>query len=435
MARQVNRLTDMQVRNITKDGLYNDGGGLHLQVKTITNKTKSGETKQSLNKSWIYRYAYTEVQPDGTKKSRERRLGLGSAAEIKLKDARRLRDEINLRQKQGIDPYEHHTSHKRAIAQQRTLATTFREVALRYIDNVAESGKWKEGGKSESRWRYVMKTYVFPVIGDMPVSEIQTKDVVSVLSPIWRDINDTASKLIGQMSAIFKYAISMNMRTDPDPADWDNRLSFVAELQYKRKSKSHPSLPHQRIPELVKFLRSKPDDIAAKCLLLIVWTGCRSAEARAATWDEFDLENGIWTAHEDRTKTSKAYVRHMPTALVELIKSVPRNPNTNLVFPSRSLTAVSETRIRKLIKASNLGHYTQHGMRNSLTDWAAEHGYSEELRKAQIGHTIGNKTDQAYLRTNFLDLRVPMMDHWVRYTLEGEPPAANVTDIKSRQAS
>ena len=435
MARQINRLTDMQVRNITKDGLYNDGGGLHLQVKTITNTTKSGEPSLSLNKSWIYRYAYTEVRPDGTKKARERRLGLGPADKIKLKDARRLRDEINFRQQQGIDPYEHHTRHKRAIAQQRTLATTFRDIALRYIDEVAASGKWKDGGKSESRWRYVLKTYAFPTIGDMPVSEIQTNDIVRILSPIWRDINDTANKLIGQLSAVFKYAISMNMRTDPNPADWDTRLQFVAELQYKHKRQSHASLPHQRIPDLVKFLLNKPDDMAAKCLLLIIWTGCRSAEARAATWDEFDLENGTWTAHEDRTKTNKAYVRHMPTALLELISSVPRSPSTNLVFPSRNLTAVSETRIRKLIDASNLGDYTQHGMRNTFTDWAAEHGYSAELRKSQLGHTIGNKTDQAYLRTNFLDRRVPMMDHWVRYTLEGEPSPATVTDITSRQAS
>ena len=70
MFQTLNRLSQLAVTN-AKVGMHADGGGLYLQVT----RTVSGQ----LNKSWLYRYAVG---------GRERQMGLGSLAEVKLADAR-----------------------------------------------------------------------------------------------------------------------------------------------------------------------------------------------------------------------------------------------------------------------------------------------------------------------------------------------------------
>lgn len=85
MARPANRLSAVQVRALTRKGMYHDGGGLYLQV------AGSGA------KSWIYRFML-----DG----RAREMGLGPEHAIPLADARKRAAECRRMRVDGIDPIE-----------------------------------------------------------------------------------------------------------------------------------------------------------------------------------------------------------------------------------------------------------------------------------------------------------------------------------------
>src|SRR6478736_3877800 len=67
MARQLNKLTSLSVRNATRRGLYGDGGGLFLQVGA------------SGSKSWVFRWK---------RAGRFRVMGLGPVHTITLAEAR-----------------------------------------------------------------------------------------------------------------------------------------------------------------------------------------------------------------------------------------------------------------------------------------------------------------------------------------------------------
>ena len=41
------------------------------------------------------------------------------------------------------------------------------------------------------------------------------------------------------------------------------------------------------------------------CALLQLYTAVRPSEAKLATWDEFDLERGIWTIPAERSNVDK----------------------------------------------------------------------------------------------------------------------------------
>ncbi len=60
--------------------------------------------------------------------------------------------------------------------------------------------------------------------------------------------------------------------------------------------------------------------------------------------------------------------------------------------------------------------YTVHGFRSSFRDWVAEKtNYPGEVAEAALAHTIANKVEAAYRRTDYLDKRKPLMADWAKF--------------------
>ena len=88
-----------------------------------------------------------------------------------------------------------------------------------------------------------------------------------------------------------------------------------------------------------------------------------------------------------------------------------------LVFPSlitgRSL---SDMTLTKALRIAGVEKGTVHGMRSAFRDWAAEKtAIAGEVVEAALAHTIRNKVEAAYRRTNYLEKRRLLMDTWANY--------------------
>ncbi|MFB2853122.1 tyrosine-type recombinase/integrase, partial [Aeromonas veronii] len=93
-----------------------------------------------------------------------------------------------------------------------------------------------------------------------------------------------------------------------------------------------------------------------------------------------------------------------------------------LVFPSpRDQVPLSDmvltTFLRRINAASSTpGRLaTAHGFRSSFRDWCSENGYARDLAERALAHTVKNKVEAAYHRTDLLDQRRPMMDAWAEF--------------------
>ena len=70
---------------------------------------------------------------------------------------------------------------------------------------------------------------------------------------------------------------------------------------------------------------------------------------------------------------------------------------------------------------------TAHGFRSSFRDWAAEQtNIPSAVCEAALAHTLQNKTEAAYNRTDLFDKRRELMDLWSVYcagaqTKRGQP--------------
>ncbi|WP_425118672.1 tyrosine-type recombinase/integrase, partial [Burkholderia gladioli] len=95
--------------------------------------------------------------------------------------------------------------------------------------------------------------------------------------------------------------------------------------------------------------------------------------------------------------------------------------NDVLVFPSpreKVLSDMALTALLRRVKAESdtPGRFaTAHGFRSSFRDWASEHGYARDLAERALAHTVANKVEAAYHRTDLLEQRRPLMEAWAKH--------------------
>jgi hypothetical protein len=100
---------------------------------------------------------------------------------------------------------------------------------------------WRNA-KHAAQWTATLQTYVYPDMGELPVSAIDTGLVVQVLDPIWADKPETASRVCGRIEAVLDATVR-GFRQGPNPAQWKGNLAHVLPARAKvRKIEHHAAL-------------------------------------------------------------------------------------------------------------------------------------------------------------------------------------------------
>ncbi|WP_322105194.1 site-specific integrase [Paraburkholderia sp. J41] len=178
-------------------------------------------------------------------------------------------------------------------------------------------------------------------------------------------------------------------------------------------------MPWSDIPAFVKAQLNdiEPGDNTRGSMLFAILTGARSGEVRGATWGEFDLDAAVWTIPGTRMKAKEPHRVPLSSAALALVKRLKESKqHESLVFLSPRGKVLSDMTLTALLrrvkaKSDTPGRVaTLHGFRSSFRDWASENGYARDLAERALAHTIANKVEAAYHRTDLLEARRrPMM--------------------------
>jgi integrase len=283
--------------------------------------------------------------------------------------------------------------------------------------------------------------YAFPAIGKMPIQSIATQDILRVLEPIWTVKIDTAGKLKGYLEGIMGWATVSGFRTGDNPASWKGNLQELLPSQSKASKAikgNYPAVPVKRLPEWWAEVSGR-DGMGALALRFAALCASRSGEVRGATWDEIDLETGVWTIPADRMKAGTEHRVALSPAAIELLKSAPRMQDVPYVFPSATGKMMSDMTISAVMRrmqsdaeeaAKAAGEDPEkagwrdvrsgkpavpHGLRSSFRDWCAERGVDRDLAELALAHTVGSKVERAYRRTDMFERRRALMIAWSDY--------------------
>jgi integrase len=348
---------------------------------------------------------------------KRRDAGLGTYPETSISDAREKALAMRKIIDGGDDPIEQR-NRERETAAIVAAALTF-EKAARTLHEELKPG-WKNE-KHAAQWISTLEAYVFPKLGGKALDGITPADCVEVLRPIWREKAETASRTRQRMHAVMQWAWAHGHITA-------NPVSVVDHILPKQNArKEHqPAMPWRDVPAFVKkhVAEFKQGEATRAALLFLILTAARSGEVRGAVWDEFDLKAGVWTIPGERMKTKEPHRVPLSSAALELVKRLKEQKlHETLVFPSPRQKVLSDMVLTSFLrrveaKSDMPGRVaTAHGFRSSFRDWASENGYARDLAERALAHTVSNKVEAAYHRTDLLGQRRPMMDAWAQHVL------------------
>ncbi|HHA2850128.1 hypothetical protein B9Y88_13645 [Stenotrophomonas maltophilia] len=384
-------LTAVAVKN-AGPGRHSDGGNLYLYVK-----------KNSGRKTWVFRY-----RDRLTGKAKD--LGLGSARDVSLAQARQRAQQLRTDLAAGIDPLR--AKRDALAAARRGLARqlTFGECARRCIET--HEHEWRNA-KHKAQWTSTLSTYCAG-IEDIPVSDISVEHIRDVLERIWLTKTETATRVRARIERVLDWAKANNFRQGENPAAWRGNLRSLLPSPAKVKKVVHrAALNYNEVPALMRELAPRAD-FSASCLRLQILTATRPGEASAARWAEFNLDNRTWLIPGARTKTGRDHTVPLSTQAVALLTHLPTSRD-NFLFPGKPGKPITTAAPLKLLKSLRPGQ-TCHGFRSSFRDWAAEVSHhSREAAELALGHVVKSKTEAAYFRSEMLKKRIPLMQDWADY--------------------
>ena len=415
MPRKVeNALTTFEVKS-AKPGSHVDGGGLRLVVKTTGARF------------WVFRYSL---------RGKTRDLGLGDAGPdgVKLADARDLAAAMRLKIKDGIDPLEEREKEAaEALAKaqaEKVAGITFKAAAEAHIAANAEG--WRNP-KHRTQWPNTLRDYVYPIMGDFPVADIETSHVLAVIEPIWKTKPETANRVRGRIEAVLNSAKARGQRTGENPAAWRGHLQMILPARAKLTRGHHEAMPYGEVPAFMGKLR-EAKATAAKALEFAILTAARTGEVLGMTWAEVDLDAGVWTVPADRMKAGRPH-RVSLSSLARAILAEMKGAGGQYVFKAPKGGALSNMALAMVLRRMGRSE-TVHGFRSAFRDWGSEQtGYSNEILEMALAHTIGNKAEAAYRRGDLLERRARLMEDWATYCAgEVSVSGGNVTPMRKADA-
>jgi integrase len=377
---------------------------------------------KSGNAFWAFRYS--------TRSGKRRLMKLADYEPI---DAARLKAlewqaaELRKAVKAGRDPLvEKHTAENKAAVSTKRPTDTFEEVARDYI------AKHKDGWKNrkhQQQWENTLATYAYPIIGELMPPEITTNNVLTILQQqhirsgksgtLWMNARETASRVRNRIEIVIAAAKAKAL-SNPEtreqwnnhhnPARWEDNLEHW--LNGKQSRGHFDAMDWNDAPTLMKELADK-SDYSAKALRLTIICAVRTNEAIYATWPEFDLTNRIWIIPAERMKAGVEHRVPLSNAAIDLLSNVLRIEGNPYVFPGMKRNKpLSNMAMLEMLRGMRDG-CTVHGFRSTFRDWASETTlHPDAIVEMALAHTIKNKTERAYRRSDLFERRKLLMQQW-----------------------
>jgi integrase len=383
------KLSDVKIKKakpLTKPYKLSDGKGLFLLVKPNGSKL------------WQQKYRFGD---------KERLLSHGSYPEVPLVSARRKLADARELLAEGKDP-----------AVEKRLAdieaeTQARNTFLLVAEEVLKQAYDRELADATMRKKIWQVHTLAEPLHDRPINEITSAEVLHLLKKIEKSgRRETAKKLRGTMSAIFRHAIAtLRAENDPTYAIRDSLLPV--------KTKHRAAILDEK--DFGQFLRSLDEYTGAgvikDAILFQILTMCRPGEARGARKSEVDRDKLTWKIDAERTKMRRDHFVPLSLQALAIIDRQWINVDAvDLIFPSLASNRklLSENAFNSALRRMGYSkeEVTAHGFRATASTILNERGYEPDVIEAALGHQDKNVIRRTYNRATYWKQRVELMQTW-----------------------
>ncbi|EFO4706423.1 DUF4102 domain-containing protein [Escherichia coli] len=380
---------------------------------------------------------FLRVTPKGSKywqmayrfEGKQKLFSIGVYPAVSLSDARQRRDEARRLLAQGIDPNAKKQAEVKELKAKRDNTRSFRTVAKAWF---ATKTKWSDD-YGDAVWKR-LETYVFPVIGDKDVAELDTGDLLVPVKKVEAlGYLEVAMRIQQYITAILRHAVQQKLIRHNPAYDMEGAVQ-------KPQTEHRPALELEEIPQLLnKIAEYKGRRLTILAIQLNLMIFIRSSELRFARWSEIDFKSKLWVIPEQReaienvkhsTRGAKMKRKHFVPLCKQAMKilkeirqlTYEEGQDDGLIFTGcyDSFKPMSENTINKALR--NMGYDTKqdicgHGFRTLACSALIESGlWSEDAVELQMSHKESNSVRAAYThKAKHLEQRRLMLQWWADF--------------------
>lgn len=369
-------------------------------------------------KSWAVRYRYNR---------KPRKLTIGTYPRLSLKQAREEAASALRAVDEGHDPAQEKKDDKAERSSGRFLSGA---VLDEYLSRHVRQNNRSKTAKEAER---LINHDIRPYWSETDIRDIRRKDILDVLDRVTdRGARYTANQLYAVLSRFFRFCLERGFIED-------NPFSHIPKP--KKPVSRDRVLNEEEIRAFWKVCEQLgwPFGPIGQLLLL---TGQRRGEVGAMRWNEIDFDEETWTIPASRAKNGVEHLVHLSGSAIEILSSLPRTANTELLFTTTGATPVSGySRAKRSLDAGMLEQLGRelvpwrfHDLRRTAASGMAALNIAPHVVEKVLNHRTGTIQGVAaiYNRYEYSEQRQRALEAWSARVKEivGNRPMDNVVSIR-----
>ena len=242
--------------------------------------------------------------------------------------------------------------------------------------------------KSQKEDNLMLNNYILPALGQKPVAHVSFQDIQNLHMKL-REMPYRANRVLSLLSKMFSLAASWQWRED-------NPVRGIEKYQEEKRDRW---LNEEELERVWSVLDRYPSHVTAYVFKFLLLTGARKGEALSATWDQFDLEKGVWTKPSHLTKQNKKEYLPLSEKALELLQTLKNlTPQESIyVFPGNVAgEPLKEVKRfwKTVLKEANLDGVRIHDLRHTHASHLVSSGLSLSIVGKLLGHTQASTTQR-----------------------------------------
>ncbi|PWY54615.1 integrase [Legionella qingyii] len=350
-------------------------------------------------KTWVYRYKI-----DGKKDH----ITIGNYPSVSLADAKRQFMDLREIKRSGSNP-------KKIMITQKEERFTVKDLVTNWFDNYI-----KRHRKCPEQIEQLIKADIIPMLGNIEVEELKTKDITWSLDKIVnRGSPVHANKVLSALKQAFNYAVSRGELTVNQAANI--RARDIGGVEKPRER--HLTL--DEIKQLWQFLNNGKHGVSLQitnAIKILLLTGVRTGELRIAKWKEFDFENSLWTIPAANTKTGITMRVHLTEPVKSLFLELYHcNIGDYVISGADGINPISDRALPKAVnrlqERVGIEKWTAHDLRRTF---ATQLGETLNIDPVVIEKCLGHKMPKimaTYNKNEMLPQRKDALEKWSDYIM------------------
>ncbi|MBM3633610.1 MAG: hypothetical protein FJX03_07940 [Alphaproteobacteria bacterium] len=184
---------------------------------------------------------------------------------------------------------------------------TFADLAKDYIERHA----MRKRDKSLKEDQRLLKSHLLPALGAIKVTAITRQDIEDLHKHLGKKPYP-ANRVLALLSKMFSLAISWG---------WCKENPVIGIQKYQEEKRDR-WLTEEETQRLWNVLDKYPQHLTAFIFKFLLLTGARKGEVMQATWNQFDLEKGIWTKPSHLTKQKKTEYLPLSSKVLSVLQEI-----------------------------------------------------------------------------------------------------------------